>query len=156
MHTNSGWQLSAEATKNPLLLNAILDVALNFLYREGCLGGLCAHGVQKLPPLSTGALGSITIYWNASDITDYHYFHDDDALMVNMDALTKDWRNTFLIQFAFYDTSTTAMARMDEPTVPQLGGVREDVLQQQDTNSGIVRTPITVSDDITEVDDDDF
>ena len=61
MHTNSGWQLSAEATKNPLLLNAILDVALNFLYREGCLGGLCAHGVQKLPPLSTGALGSITI-----------------------------------------------------------------------------------------------
>ena len=120
MHTARGWQLSAEATNNPILLSAILDVALNFLYCEGCLGGTLAHGIHRLPELSTGALGSITIYWNASDITDYHYLYNDDAQAVNVHALTTDWRNTFLVQFAFYDTGTIATARTEEPTVPQL------------------------------------
>ena len=38
MHTATGWRLSAEAFKNELVLNAILDVALYDLHQDGCLG----------------------------------------------------------------------------------------------------------------------
>ena len=74
---------------------------------------------------------------------------------MNVYALTTDWRNTYLVQVALYDSGTTALSRMEQPNVPQLGSVREDATQQQDTDSPIVRTPLTVSDNIAEVDDDD-
>ena len=72
MHTAGGWQLTAEATNNEISLYAILDVAVYHFNYEGCLGGACAHGVFRLPPLSPGAIGNVVIYWNQADLTNYH------------------------------------------------------------------------------------
>ena len=79
-------------------------------------------------------------------MTDYRYACFDGGQQVQVTSLTDsddDWRNMYLVQLAFYDRRTVEEARLEEPDVPQLGGIHN----QQDTNSPIVRTPITVSDD---------
>eukprot|EP00973_Karenia_brevis_P081449 11290497-Karenia_brevis.AAC.1 len=52
--TAVGWQWSSACHDRPLLLNALLDVAHNHLHFSKCIGGVVAHGVQRLPKLGDG------------------------------------------------------------------------------------------------------
>ena len=145
--STQGWRLSTDTAKHRDVYHALLHVATNHLHLDGCIAGRCVHGVQRLPKLSPGALGSVLMYWyidNRDDLC-YAQFAHDDAVDISKDLeQARTWHKLFAVQFHLYDAACVERVREEDHGTPQLGGLSRSHLTP--SPSPIVRTPITVTD----------
>ena len=141
------WQFTNAARKHRDAYHALLHVASNHLHLTGCIAGVCSHGVQRLPPLSSGAVGSVIMHWYSDDRDGmvYSQFDDTNAVSIERDLdQPRNWHRLYSVQFHLYDKAHIEQLREEDSATPQLGGHSQDNNPQPP--SPIVRTPITVTD----------
>ena len=100
LQQGTAWQLTAATRKHRDAFHALLHVATNHLYLVGCVAGVCAHGIQKLPPLPSCAIGSVIMCWYADDRDGMFYARFDDNRGIQLDRDTdqsRTWHKLYTV-----------------------------------------------------------
>ena len=118
-------------------------VAFHRFHLKGCLGGVLAHGVQKLPKLHANASGSFVVYWNENKTDEVSYYQSNDSseMKVDRDLGVQSWNRTRCVQFHLYQRPLFEQIRDDEPSDLRAEGT----LAEEAPNDIEERTPITLS-----------
>ena len=138
--TQSGWHLSAETSKFYTAYLALLEVASCQLCLSGCLGGVLAYGVQRLPRLNLGAVGSMICFRLPAEPDRMYYRSIMDTKEIwtpRVLEMGNQWPQYCIIQFHVYPDSVLQEAQDEDRRVPEASGIH---LPEEDPS---IRSPIS-------------
>eukprot|EP00959_Pyramimonas_sp_CCMP1952_P280046 5854820-Pyramimonas_sp.AAC.1 len=126
MSTSTGWKLSRQCAKYPIIFHDMLHVASCDLRLQGCSGGRLGHGANNLECMP-GDDETLLISWKPGCPLDWHWQQALGTVRLSLPKLFgDDWHDMVFLQFFIVSLEDIALARQAVPDVPQLGRMYEE------------------------------